>query len=288
MKQHLLLPALCALPLFGAAQLDENFDNAYTLEDNGWTITNQSNPLGISSWFPGLPNSITAYNGADTSFIAANFNSTAGTGDISTWLITPSVNVQDGDVISFWTSTATGSIWNDRLEVRASTGAMTLPSGSTDVGSFTTLLLIINDGYNLSYPESWTMYEATVNGVGSTPVAVNYAFRYNVANGGPTGSNSNFIGIDALHIGAPVGVEENASASLAYFPNPMDKELHIRARKPIKSYCVFSAVGQQVLAGTGSGLKDGRIDVAGLPAGIYLFQVNLANGHVESFRVTKG
>lgn len=204
MKKQLLYPCLALLPLMASAQtLLENFDDITTLTAAGWTITNQSTPVGTISWFQGSPAVFPAYNGADSSYIGVNFNSIAGSGEISNWLITPSVLVQDGDILSFRTRTSAGTQWNDRLEVRSSSGAMALPVGTTDVGSFTDLLLTINEGYDLSYPESWTRYEIVVAGVGPTPVPVNYALRYNVVDGGPTGTDSNFIGIDALFIGNP-------------------------------------------------------------------------------------
>lgn len=166
-------------------------------------MTNQSDPAGTTEWFQGRTNVFGAYAGAMTSYIAANYANTEGVGDISNWLITPAVDVVDGDILAFWTRTGSGSAWNDRLEVRSSTGTMTLPADVNDVGSFTTLHMMINDGYDLSYPESWTRYAVTVSGVGSTPVPTRFAFRYNVLEGGPDGTNSNFIGIDAVFIGDP-------------------------------------------------------------------------------------
>lgn len=159
-------------------------------------MTNQSNPVGTTNWFQGNATVFPSHSSADTSYIGANFNNTSGSGTISNWLITPTLNVKDGDKLSFWTRTSTGSIWNDRLEVRMSQGTMTLPTGASGIGSFTTVMTIINDGYNLSYPEVWTKYELTVSGIGSSPTAANFAFRYNVVNGGPSGTDSNYIGID--------------------------------------------------------------------------------------------
>ena len=206
MKKQLLYPILALLPLVSAAQaLDEGFEDITALTTAGWTMTNQSNPVGTTEWSQGNSATLSAYNGGADSYIFANYNNVGGAGDISNWLITPTVNVQDGDILSFWTATTSGSIWNDRLEVRSSTGTMAVPSGVNDVGSFTELLLTINDGYDLSYPSSWTRYEIVVTGVGSTPVAMNYAFRYNVVNGGIDGTDSNFIGIDAVYVGDPDG-----------------------------------------------------------------------------------
>ncbi|MFA7686545.1 MAG: choice-of-anchor J domain-containing protein, partial [Moheibacter sp.] len=199
MNKHLFYLILSCLPILGFGQiLQEGFDDITTLGGAGWTMTNQSSPIGTTEWFQGNATVFTGHQGGATSYIGANFNNTAGTGTISNWLITPTLNLKDGDVLSFYTRTSTASTWNDRLEVRSSVGTMTLPVGVAAVGSFTNLHLTVNPDLNLSYPEVWTQYEVTVSGVGSTPVAMNFAFRYTVPNGGPSGSNSNFIGIDTL------------------------------------------------------------------------------------------
>ncbi len=201
MKNYLFTLIVICLSFSGFGQLlDEKFDDVSNLP--GWTITNQSQPLGINDWFQGNPTVFDSHSGDYDSYIAANFNSTTGSGTISTWLITPVLNIKDGDKLSFWTRVPTGSIWNDRLEVRMSQGTMTLPSGHTGVGSFTNVLMIINDNYNLSYPEQWTKFEITVSGIGETPVSTHFAFRYNVVNGGPNGSDSNYIGIDDVLVEA--------------------------------------------------------------------------------------
>src|SRR5690554_6036741 len=183
MRNYLSYLILFMLPFMGFGQiLEEGFDDIGTLEANGWTMTNLSQPLGTTNWFQGNSVDVFAsHSGGPDSYIGANFNNTSpANGVISNWLITPTVQVKDGDLLTFWTRTATGSIWNDRLEVRASQGAMTVPSGSaTNVGSFSEVLLIINDGMNLSYPEVWTKYEIEITGVGPAPVSMNFAFRYN-------------------------------------------------------------------------------------------------------------
>ena len=68
--------------------------------------------------------------------------------------------------------------------------------GSTAVGDFTTLLLDINPLYTTTdYPTSWTPFKVVLSGITGTPKG-RIAFRYFVENGGPTGANSDYIGID--------------------------------------------------------------------------------------------
>ena len=76
---------------------------------------------------------------------------------------------------------------------------------ATDVGDFTTLLLDINPTYTVGgYPEVWTQQTVTVTGVPAATLG-RLAFRYFVENGGPTGANSNYIGIDDFQFNGACG-----------------------------------------------------------------------------------
>src|SRR5690625_3139039 len=201
MKSKLLFITFLLIPILGFSQIfEENFSDYFNLENDGWVRTNLSEPLGPLNWFPGNPVAFESHSGAPDAYIAASYENTAATGGIiSNWLITPTVEVKDGDVLSFWTRVPEDSEWNDRLEVRSSLGQMTVPSeDEEDVGSFDNLELVINDDYDLSYPEEWTKYEIVVSGAGSTPTAMNFAFRYNLDN--TDGTDGNFIGIDDVKI----------------------------------------------------------------------------------------
>lgn len=69
-------------------------------------------------------------------------------------------------------------------------------ANSAAVGDFTTLLLSINPTLVTNvYPQVWTQYTITIAGL-PAPTSGRLAFRYFVTNGGPTGSNSDYIGID--------------------------------------------------------------------------------------------
>lgn len=175
--------------------LAEGFDDITNLP--GWVQDNQSNPLGISDWFQGNDLVFPAQAGAPTSYIGANFNNTSGVGTISNWLLTPELPFPIGE-LRFWTRTATGSIWPDRLEVRASVNGASTNVGASefDVGDFTTVLAEVNPTLaGGGYPEVWTEYV-----VGPVPLSGTgrIAFRYFVTNGGPSGANSNYIGIDTV------------------------------------------------------------------------------------------
>ena len=183
-------PPPCALP--------QGFDNINSLP--GWSMQNNSSPLGTTGWFQGNPGEFTSQAGAPNAYIAANFNNTGADGTISNWLLTPTLSLLNGEQLIFFTRTIAGSSFPDRLQVRMSTnlGSTNVGTTATSVGDFGTLLLDINPTYNIGgYPESWTPYTVTVSGVPSVVVG-RLAFRYFVESGGSAGDNSNYIGIDTV------------------------------------------------------------------------------------------
>jgi hypothetical protein len=183
-----------------AASFSEGFDDVTTLVGKGWAMQNNSAPLGITNWYQGVNSVFPAHTGVITSYIAANFNSTGGTGTISNWLLTPEIQIKNGDRITFYTRAPTGSTYPDRLEVRMSqAGASTnVGTSETSVGVFTTTLLSINPTLAVhGYPEAWTMYSVAVSCL-PAPVNGRFGLRYFVTNGGPSGSNSNYLGIDTF------------------------------------------------------------------------------------------
>ena len=112
--------ALLVYPSYGAVLLSENFDNIATITGSGWVMTNNSAPAGTTNWFQGDPSVFNSEAGAANAYIAANLNNAAAGGDISNWLLTPNVTVNNGFVLSFYTRTDTGSPFPDRLQVRLS------------------------------------------------------------------------------------------------------------------------------------------------------------------------
>lgn len=291
MRKNLFFAFLIASVSLGFSQstvlLEEGFDDIMTLEFDGWTFMNESEPLGTTDWFQGNPTVFTAYEGDPDSYIGANFNSTTGSGDISTWLITPVLEVKDGDVLSFYTRTTSTTEWNDTMEIRLSEGTIDYPSGAMDVGSFTNVLLTINEDYDLSYPTEWTRYEVVVDGVGATPVEVYFAFRYHVINGGPSGTDSNYIGIDSVLVESDgtIGIDDQTKTVFTFFPNPARDLLTIQANKEVASVTVFNLLGQEVL--TAGELAAGQVNVSGITAGSYMAQVLFEDGSKEVFKFVK-
>ncbi|MGZ3864044.1 MAG: choice-of-anchor J domain-containing protein [Bacteroidia bacterium] len=201
----LFVAASGAVNKISAQAITENFDDITLLTGNGWFMQNNSVPVGVTNWFQGTNvaagGPFDSYNGAANSYIGANFNNTTGANTISNWLVTPNRTFRNGDVVTFFTRKyGVGTDYPDRLEVRMSTnGASTnVGTGSAAVGDFTTLLLSINPTLVVGgYPYVWTQYTITVSGL-PAPTSGRMAFRYFVTNGGPTGTNSDYIGIDAF------------------------------------------------------------------------------------------
>jgi hypothetical protein len=200
-----ILMILLAPFLSNAQSITENFDDITTLAANGWVMQNNSNPVGTTNWFQGTSvaggGPFDSYNGAANSYIGANFNNTTGgSGTISNWLVTPYRTLRNGDVITFYTRKPTGTDYPDRLEFRISTNGASSYVGvsATDVGDFNQLLLSVNPSLVTGvYPTTWTQYTVTISGL-SSPVSGRMAFRYYVTSAGPTGTNSDYIGIDAF------------------------------------------------------------------------------------------
>lgn len=198
------LAALAVLFVFAAASQG----NAQAFSEDfavvpvpGWFTQNNSVPVGSTGWFQGNSAVFPAHMGAPTSYIGANFNNTGGTATISNWLVTPNRTFSNGDVIRFFTRTTDKNPFPDRLQVRLSTAGTStnVGQGSAGVGDFTTLLLDINPNYQTGgvYPEIFTQFEITLAGLAG-PTSGRIAFRYFVELGGPTGDNSNYIGIDTF------------------------------------------------------------------------------------------
>jgi hypothetical protein len=195
----LILLAVGLDALAAPGLLSEGFDNIATLPGSGWIQTNNSSPIGTTQWFQGNSGIFPSQAGAPDAYIAANFDNAGAAGNISNWLITPTVTLANGEVFSFYTRTEVGIPFPDRLEVRLSTNGATFADvggTATSVGDFTTLLLAINPNLEVGgYPEDWTQFSITLSGLGAGVSSGRFAFRYFVTN---TNLNADYIGIDTV------------------------------------------------------------------------------------------
>src|ERR1700712_3023455 len=105
---RLKLPLL-ALALVGAGSahsatvLSEGFENFSSLATSGWVFTNNSTPVGTTSWFkPSDADQFAAQAGTATSYVAANFNSSVDGGTVDNWLITPTFSTAAAGTVSVY------------------------------------------------------------------------------------------------------------------------------------------------------------------------------------------
>lgn len=175
----------------------EHFDGS-SLLPSGWASVNTS-PAGPGSspdWqqTPGSALDWSPKDGAG--YVTIGYNATIGANDISVYLLSPEMPMSNGDTISFWTRTQDNPTYPDRLSVVLNTSAGSAPEG------FTSTLLTINPNLTTTdYPSTWTQYTVTVSGLPETNSTTNgrFAFLYNPINGGPSGDNSDRIGVDEVN-----------------------------------------------------------------------------------------
>jgi hypothetical protein len=211
----IVLSTLINFQMRGQA-ITESFVSVAALTASGWAQQNLSTPAGSApNWAQGNSGTFAANSGAATDYIAVTYNSVTGANTISNWLFAPNRTFSNGDVIKFYTRT-TGGTYPDRLQLRLSTNGASVNAGATNVsvGDFTTLLLDINPTLvAANYPSTWTQYTVAISGLAS-PTSGRVAFRYFVTNGGPTGANSDYIGLDDFeYIPAGTPTSPNVTAS---------------------------------------------------------------------------
>jgi hypothetical protein len=280
-----LLLSLSLVLAFGSTQAQNLITENFDVFPAAWTQTNQSAPVGASTWAQGGGTAFTpgGYNGGATSFALVNYNSTGNNGDISNWLITPIISLQNGDVVSFYTRQGgTAVSYADNMEVRISTngGFTANPSGVEDVGDFSTLVVAINpeeaaDGY----PLTWTQYTYTVTGL-PTATDCKVAFRYYIHDGGFLGTNSNIIGIDAFSVDRPLSTANFFASNFAVYPNPASNVLNIDAKNSgsINEMQLTDLNGRIVKSVKTTSVNNAQINIADLNAGVYFLKVTSNEG----------
>ena len=189
----------------------ESFDSLSKVLAKGWITVNNSRPVGIRSWaagyfttnqfgFDGFP--AHSYFASAQEYISVNYNSGSDVSNLSDWLISPVLNIKDGDSLTFFTRTVGPVAYPDRLQVWANYTSESADVGNqyNSTGEFKTLLVDINPLLTPSgFPASWTQYGLLVKNGSPTPIKGRFAFRYFVDDGGPAGNNSNLVGIDDFY-----------------------------------------------------------------------------------------
>lgn len=196
----------------------EDFDTVANLYKKGWVFNNNSRPQGEATWqqgvyapgklggFDGFP--AYSYKASADEYIYAYYLFTSATsgGTISSWMITPEIEMRNGDKFSFYTRTIAQSAFKDRLEIRFNPTDNSADVGfdSSSKGKFTTLLATVNPDFTATgYPATWTRYEYTITGLPNTLLKRRVGFRYYVSDAGSGATaNGNAIGIDKFEFNA--------------------------------------------------------------------------------------
>ncbi len=317
MKKTLLFLFLVSTSGIANAQNVFNFGFSGTtteMETAGWVRTNQSSPSTTTLWTVASYTPVTVnlaatppvqgnpFNdreyatgevspvpngqaGGGNSFALVNFTSTTGAGNISNWLISPVVTVENGDVVSFWSRKGTSGTtdYADRLELRMSTATThTNPTGgATNLGSFTTLGVSVNPNLatGFVYPKVWTKYSFTVAGL-TGPTAVKFAFRYFVTNGGPSGANSDIIGIDTFEVSRVLSRDDFFANNFSMYPNPSTGIVNLAGKNnmAINTIQLTDLNGRVVRNINANGVSETQINISDLTTGVYFLNVQTDSG----------
>jgi len=186
----------------------ESFDSLPKVLAKGWVTVNNSRPVGIESWvggyftptpfgFSGFP--AHSYFASAQEYIAVNYNSGSDVSNISDWLISPVLNMKDGDSVYFWTRTVGPVNYPDRLQVYVNynNDGTNVGNDYNSVGDFDLLVLDVNPTLSpYGFPVNWTQFSFAISNGSSTPKKGRVGFRYFVEKGGPSGNYSNIVGLD--------------------------------------------------------------------------------------------
>ncbi len=189
---------------FGSPYYIDNFDGANdttSLKNRGYKVYYRGGGIQgtAPTWFQG--GVFPSFNGPTTGYVAADFQVVNAINNIDSWLVLPKNNIATGDSLVFYSRSDLGSTYPDSIRVMYSALGDSVPEADwTELGRFKA----ITTG-------SWLRkaFGAPIAGAGGR-----FAIRYNVVNGGPSGTNSNYIGIDALTIESSVFVNDISSFTI--------------------------------------------------------------------------
>lgn len=170
---------------------DMEGDNSVTgLTTRGYSVYFRSvgGPGSTDTWFQGNPLVFAAYNGSDSSFVAANYNTVTAINDIDNWLVLPVLAVGAGDSLSFWSQAPLASIYADSLRIMYNPTGATLPE---DANWVELARMVVNTN---------GQWERAAFAIPTASATGAIAIRYNVVEGGPLGNNSDFVGIDQIDV----------------------------------------------------------------------------------------
>jgi hypothetical protein len=210
-------------PMFTYQDDFDGTNDTTSLKARGYKIYFRgSGPQGTAPiWFQGNPSVFPAYNGPTNGYVGSNYNSVTSVNRIDNWLVLPALNIAAGDSLVFRERSPSGNPFPDSIKVMYSAVGDSVP----EAGSWVELAYFRTTESGL-----WGRRSFAAPSGGTT---ARFAIRYYIINGGPSGNNSNYIGIDALTVGPgsePIDiVQVPAVYALGKVPIPYANPQIIRA-----------------------------------------------------------
>ena len=241
----------------------DDFDGAndtVALKSRGYLVLYRgTGPQGsYPIWFQGQSTEFPSFNGPPGGYVAANDHSVTMRNNIDNWLVFPRVQggINNGDSLYFYERSPSNAGYPDSMRVMYSAND-SLPEGNwVELGRFKTTLT----GWNLR------KYAAPV-----TSVNGRFAIRYCIVNGGPTGENSIYVGIDAARIVRNMtatgkiknGIPSSYSLGQNY-PNPFNPVTKINYSVPAAGFVtikVYDVLGREICVLANGYVKPGNYEI---------------------------
>ncbi len=261
-----------------AQNFTEGFTDVPALFSSGWAQQNNSSPFGSGGWMQDNGNFDQPPSAPNNSVIICDYTSIASgqSGDISNWLITPTINLTNGDSIVFYARSFNNSAFPDRMEVRLNRNNTTdVGSSTTSVGDFDTTFLTINPGLvsgTGGFPMAWTRFAFAITGVPTSSTPCRIGFRYFVTDGGENGSNGSTIGIDNFQYWSVfTGIE--GEEPLHAFIQFINDQLIVEVPEAVRPFSLELMDISGKLLNKGEFEKSFSTDLSFFPDGVYLLRI---------------
>jgi hypothetical protein len=141
------------------------------------------------TWFQGNPSVFPSNDGPTNGYVASNYQCVSNTNDIDNWLVLPALNITAGDSLSFYSRSPLGSTYPDSIKIMYSAVGDSVPEAASwvELDNF-----VVNTG---------GIWERKFWAAPASGATARFAIRHSVVDGGPTGNNSDYVGIDYIVVG---------------------------------------------------------------------------------------